>query len=431
MTNPTALNATMLDSPSGEEKRNELGAELRNAQTTTLTRAISASLLRVRLQSPFFATLAMHARFIESADITTAATDGRDIFYNADFLASLPPQHLDGLLMHEVLHAALGHVTRRSGRDPRKWNVAADIVVNGLIDEQGLELPDSAIRNYELQHYSVEEVYSLLPEDDDSEVDNDLLDPSPNDGGAEGQSDDSDGNGQPRRSRSGGIREATRNAIDKHWQQASSQAAAVARSTNNGSLPAGIERAFNLRDIPVLDWRAVLWRFLTATATDFASFDRRHVHSGLYLETLEDQNLNIAVCIDTSGSLDEALISVLTTEVEGILHAYPGLRCMLFYADAALYGPWELGNDDDIPTPQGGGGTDFIPFFNAINGVDNQGNPSAVAVSDQPSVCIYLTDGYGTFPNDEPRIPTLWVVTPGGLADDQFPFGEVVRLIEE
>ena len=29
-----------------------------------------------------------------------------------------------------------------------------------------------------------------------------------------------------------------------------------------------------------------------------------------------------------------------------------------------------------------------------------------------------------------PRLPTLWVVPPGGLEDEGFPFGEVLRLEE-
>ena len=28
-------------------------------------------------------------------------------------------------------------------------------------------------------------------------------------------------------------------------------------------------------------------------------------------------------------------------------------------------------------------------------------------------VCIYLTDGYGYFPEKEPDLPVLWVVIPG------------------
>ena len=57
------------------------------------------------------------------------------------------------------------------------------------------------------------------------------------------------------------------------------------------------------------------------------------------------------------------------------------------------------------------------PFFAAVAELDlDQG------------VCVYLTDGYGDFPDDEPALPMLWVVTPGGLDDDRFPFGKVVRM---
>jgi hypothetical protein len=45
------------------------------------------------------------------------------------------------------------------------------------------------------------------------------------------------------------------------------------------------------------------------------------------------------------------------------------------------------------------------------------------------AVCIYLTDGYGSFPDRLPELPVLWVVTPGGLDLSQFPFGEAVCLL--
>jgi predicted metal-dependent peptidase len=43
-------------------------------------------------------------------------------------------------------------------------------------------------------------------------------------------------------------------------------------------------------------------------------------------------------------------------------------------------------------------------------------------------VIVYLTDGFGDFPLEPPKLPVLWVVTPGGLAPEGFPFGEVVSL---
>ena len=61
--------------------------------------------------------MALFAKFIPTQSISTAATDGKDIFYNADFLQSLPTPQQDGLILHEVLHAALLHVLRRGLRD--------------------------------------------------------------------------------------------------------------------------------------------------------------------------------------------------------------------------------------------------------------------------------------------------------------------------
>ena len=44
-------------------------------------------------------------------------------------------------------------------------------------------------------------------------------------------------------------------------------------------------------------------------------------------------------------------------------------------------------------------------------------------------MAIYLTDGFGTFPNPAPPLDTLWVVTVGGLDLEKFPFGETVRMV--
>lgn len=389
-----------------------------------LDRRISASLFRLRKRSPFLATLALFAHYRPSLELPTAATDGRDVFYNPHFMAALSDEHFDGVLLHEVLHAALLHVTRRSHRDPERWNIAADIVVNGILLQNGFGLPEGHLRNTELEHRAVEEVYALLPKPQEPVV-LDLLEAPPNDAKSEGV-EAKEGQGQPKdkgklprgkkRLGSDALSEAEKAAIEKHWKKAIQQAQAVARSQGKGSLPVGLERAFGLSGPAELDWKTLLWRFLVRTPTDFAGYDRRHVGRGWYLETLEGETLMVYIAVDTSGSVDDVLIRRFLGEVQGILGAYPHLTAQLFYADAALYGPYALQPGDEIPPPQGGGGTDFRPFFDRI-GRQPEG------------VCVYLTDGYGDFPPEAPQLPTLWVVAPGGLASDAFPFGEVARLL--
>lgn len=383
-------------------------------------RRFSASLLRMRMKSPFFATLALFARLRPSLEIPTAATDGRDVFYNPHFMASLSDPHFDGVLLHEVLHAALLHVPRRKGRDPQGWNVAADIVINGMVLKNGFELPDGALIDHSLEPYSAEEVYELLPRQTQQYtlIMVDLMDGPPSD--AEDSKGGAGKDKKGKKSKPGSddsMGAAEQAAMEAHWKKAVQQATAVARGAGKGNLPLGVERAFDLSGQAQIDWRTVLWRFLVRTPTDFQEYDRRQVGRGLYIETLQGETLRVYICIDTSGSVDDGLVKSLLAEVQAIARAYPGLEGVLFYADAALYGPHSL---EEPATPQGGGGTDFRPFFEHIH------------THHEPylgGVCIYLTDGFGDFPAETPELPTLWVVSPGGLDSASFPFGEVVRLV--
>ena len=374
---------------------------------------ISASLLRLRMRSPFFATLALFARFIPTQRIDTAATDGKDILFNPDYLLSLPTRQQDGLLLHEVLHAALLHVLRRGVRDKEVWNIAADIVVNGIIYQQGyFDLPSGGIRDEKLEHLSVEEIYELLPQQQCQYClgDLDLLDAPPGDSRGERLSP----------TQFDSLCETKKAELESHWRNAMQQATVIARTTSQGTLPAGMERELSALDTAQLDWRSYLWRYLVKTPTDYTEFDRRFIGRGLYLETLQGESVKVYVAVDTSGSIDEQLLKMFLSEVRGILNSYPHLECELYYADAEVYGAYELNPDSTIPEPQGGGGTSFIPFFHKIN--DSWDGMTT-------TVCVYLTDGYGTFPDTAPELPVLWVVTPGGLDLSQFPFGETVRLL--
>jgi predicted metal-dependent peptidase len=379
-----------------------------------LSARLSRSMLRLRQASPFFATLAMHARFVESADIPTAATDGRDVFYNPSFLGGLSDPHLDGVMLHEVLHAALAHVVRRGRRDPRLWNIAADVVVNGLVIGNGFDLPDGHVRDMTREGLSVEEVYTALENEPDDETDgpdyDDLME-LPGDG--EAPEGDRDGDGRNASS----LRAQRARAMERHWDRIARQAATAQRASGRGDVPLGAARAFGLEVPATVDWRAVLWQFVSRARSDFATFDRRFAYRGLYLETLENEDLEVDVCVDTSGSIDEPALAVFGAELDAILRAYPGVRCRLWYADAEAYGPWDLEGGDELPPPIGGGGTDFGPFFTAV-----------AETTGSEGVCVYLTDGYGAFPATEPTRPTLWVVTPGGAPDTAFTFGEVIRL---
>jgi predicted metal-dependent peptidase len=359
-------------------------------------RLVSGSRLRLRGKSAFFATLLLHAEIVPSREVPFAATDGERVYVNPENASQLSPDTFDGLLLHEVLHAALSHLPRRGPREKAKWNRAANLIVNGMVAQAGLPLAEGSKRDEHLEQLSVEEVYvSLEDEGEGDENENDLLDGPPSDA-------------PPKGKRPG-------DEAKRQWDQALAQARSVEAMMGKGTDPLGLHRELRRLETARLDWRSQLWRFLARTPVDFGGFDRRFVGRGLYLEALDDESLSALVAVDTSGSVDDEAVRALIAEVQGVLGAYPHVKATLYYADTEAYGPYELRPGDDIPTPQGGGGTDFKPVFEK-------------AEAAEPDVIIYLTDGYGDFPANAPRAPTLWVVPPGGLEDSGFPFGDVLRL---
>ena len=369
-----------------------------------IARRLEATKLRVRRRSPFFATLMLFANYYEDKHIPTAATDGKAIYYNPIYLESLSKASLDGLMLHELLHIALLHLPRRQERELLLWNVACDIVINGMLaQENWLELPKGALRDEALENLSAEEVYILLQERSIklSLPHGDLLILG-----------------------DGPMSEAERSELSAHWKHALAQAVAVQRSSKGqGDLPTGLKRLLGEVLEPQLDWRVVLWRFLSRTPVDYQGFDRRFIHEDLYLEHLEGESVEVLVCIDTSGSISDAQLGQFYSELQGIIRAYPNIYCQLYFADAGLYGPYKIDSGTMPPKPEGGGGTSFKPFFTAVQAKHQD------ATLGESILCVYLTDGYGDFPQEAPQLPVLWVVTLGGADSKSFPFGEVARLI--
>jgi predicted metal-dependent peptidase len=245
----------------------------------------------------------------------------------------------------------------------------------------------------------------------------DLLDP----GSGEPNKDGNDGKTAEERSDKGhdANKDEKAKQIEADWRNALEQAQAMVKTKQWGKMPGGMAREIGTIEEGKIDWRAYLWRYLTQTPTDFGSYDRRFVYQRAYYETISGESVRVKVAVDTSGSIEMTAVTAFLGEVKSILHAYPHLKCDLCFADTQIYGPYALTKDSELPAPEGGGGTDFRPFFEHI---DQHTTPY------EAQVAIYLTDGWGEFPSEAPTLPVLWVVLPGGRDLNQFPFGETVRL---
>jgi predicted metal-dependent peptidase len=187
-----------------------------------------------------------------------------------------------GLMAHEVLHAALLHMPRCGTREPLLWNIAADIVVNGIILAQaGFELPAGHLRDKELEQLSVEEIYHLLQGRRKQYISFTTADLLWSHGpGRDGYA-----------------------GLEEYWRQALQRAKTLAETMGHGTQPAGLERELTQMSAAQLDWRAYLWRFMVRTPNDFQGYDRRFIGQRLYLETLEGESVRVYVAFDTSGSI--------------------------------------------------------------------------------------------------------------------------------
>tara|TARA_Y100000591_G_C21851328_1_gene711878 strand:+ start:4320 stop:5561 length:1242 start_codon:yes stop_codon:yes gene_type:complete len=405
---------------------------------------IQKCILQVRRQCSFFGSLMLFAEIEISKQIPTAATDGRKIFFNEEFLKSLSSPEQNALMLHEVLHMALLHVIRRQNRDPFIWNIAADIVVNDLIKRNtSFPLPKGAIVDNRFQDKSVEYIYEALLKSDDYKGYKlpivDILIPSEIDNGdgedksSKTKDKNSDGESEPKLNKDINISKSLSgeeiDEIEAFWKdkmEILKNTPEHQLSKTQGNLPAGIGQEISTILEPEVDWRHALWKYVGKTPADFDELDRRFIYKGLYLESLLTEAVEVSVCIDTSGSVSDELLKQFAGELKGILRSYPNVKCSLFFADTNLAGPYEIDRIEQMPKAIGRGGTSFVPFFDYLKKHGEENN-----LLGNNKLSIYFTDGYGDFPQQEPDNPTMWLVCKDGLETNGFPFGEVVRISTE
>lgn len=353
---------------------------------------------------PFFGTLALRLKMIADEKIETAGCDGVTLRYNPKFVDDLPLTKVQGLIAHEVMHPAFLHHTRRGNRDKDKWNEACDYSINGILTDAGFDLPSGKFNNKQYQNMTAEHIYTLLP---DRPKDNKN---GPNNGngggGGQGGANDPGGDGgvdDSPNSQNGGGSQSQQNHEEAEWKVALAQAAHAAKQ--RGNLPGGIERLMEELLEAQLPWKDILRRFMTEKCNDDFSWrkgNRRFIAQGLYLpsRTSDDAMGEIVVVIDTSGSIGQKELNEFGNEIKGIVDDLKPTKTRVIYCDAAVAHVDEFGRDDPLEFAiHGGGGTDFRPPFKWLD--EQQITPRCL---------VYLTDGYGPFPEREAEFPTMWVI---------------------
>ena len=146
-----------------------------DAKTLAIVKRLQNARLSLLQKHPFYALLLMYMKFSIDLTCETAYTDGNRIAFNPAFMENLSDSELEFVLMHEVLHTALGHPFRhQQDYDQQAFDIACDIVVNSnILYSCGMDRRKITLREYgESMHiapdgregyeYTVEQVYELV-----------------------------------------------------------------------------------------------------------------------------------------------------------------------------------------------------------------------------------------------------------------------------
>ena len=378
------------------------------------------------LKAPFFGNMATRMRLVDASDwCPTAATNGRDFYYNKDFISKLSVKKLEFLFGHEILHCVLDHFGRLGSRSPQLANIAQDFAVNQiLVDERiGEKITEVKIcYDSKYRGKAWEEIYDELyeqaekiPMEDLLKQLGDVLDEHIKEGSGQGEGNgDKDGKGgRP------SISKEDLEKIRDEVKQAMIQSAAAAGA---GKVPAGIQRLIKDMTEPKMNWRQLVRQEIQSIVRSDYSFarpSRKGWQSGAILPGMvPETTIDVAISMDMSGSIGDEDARTFLSEIKGILDQYEDFKINLWCFDTEIYNHREISQDNSNDLleyePQGGGGTMFEANWEFMK---EQGI--------QPKKFIMFTDGYpcGSW-GDEDYCDTLFIVK--GNTSAEAPFGQTV-----
>ncbi len=405
---------------------------------------------------PGLAGLALWCRFADTDEDAIAFTDGSTIYAGAGY-EKFDEKERRFICLHEILHVALCHPQRfaelekrdAASFNPKLLNIAADAIINESLENlTGLKTPtdawtlsrvwqclekaedeaDPAAVKNRSSHYSFsaaaqarkianltraefvlvnrwscEELYYFLKSNCQTQMQFYALLADFN------ERDALSGDLRPEtcKSRNIQVKEPDTNDEKRNWQQR--------LSLLRGSLPELFERL--ARELPRVEtpWEQIFrsivqTAFQEATHKNHSRPNRRwlalerdyFVQAGVNLpftpDTIKKRGTRLAVALDTSGSIDEALLSRFLAEIAAMC-ALNQRNLVLLIGDAAVHTiveiDWtEVSRELFQIKYTGGGGTDFRPLIQAANEYE-------------PDALVYLTDLYGET-GEEPDFPVIW-----------------------
>ena len=419
---------------------------------------------------PFFAPAMAGMPLVLDRTIPTACTDGRVIRFNPDFTATLNDYELVGLLIHEVCHPLFGHLVRFASADRRMANRACDYEINNLLTEYSntasrpIVLPkDGCVDLERFKTKAAEAIYKILQAEELPPPPPPPPPPKPPEGDEGGGESEGDGDGKggeecegtkPDDSKDGESKDGSGTKPDKPEGGSGGQPLPEPVSPGEFEIPKGtpeeiaeqedkwreilstsihasklrgdapgefLEKLQQLQKSP-LNMKDILQKYADEFCMDEGSTkpDKRFLaNHDMCVAGMEDERIGSLVFVnDTSGSMPARVAEVCCSVIQNAVNTLNADRLIHMDVDSRVakvreYAPYQ---PVDIEI-HGRGGTDFRPAFDWVE--DNR-----VA----PRVLVYMTDGWGTFPESPPSMPVLWLTWGKGAAE--YPFGDVIDLYQ-
>ena len=347
--------------------------------------------LMAKPDTTFFTTIVFSLKLIWDRCIPTAATDGSSIRMNPDFFMSLLPDERIFLIVHEAMHVALLHMLRLADREHRKWNIACDHYINLMLIERGFRMPQNGLADSKYKGLSSDEIYALLP--DPPPDDSFTLDLEPN--------------------------VAPVDSITQDIQDILIRAAMQSKMHGDapGSIPGDIEIFLNKLLNPKLPWQRILQKYIQNLSKHDYSWRKpnRRFFPNHYLPSMFSEKLmDIAIAIDSSGSVSDDDFKVFVSETHGILKMMKPDKITLIQFDRAIKSVDNIGSIRDLMNVKfiGRGGTRIEPVMEW-------------AKENQPKLLLVFTDGEFNFYNTGYKTNTVFLIHNNPRFES--PYGKVIN----
>ena len=354
-----------------------------------------ASKLKIKLglidDLAFFGAISYRLPIVEGKNFPVAATDGKCIYINPEVIGNYSLAGWLGILLHEIQHVSLFHMTRRGNKNPFLWNIAGDYVINLFIKDleskDRIELPKDALLDEKYRGMSTEQVYDKLLEDVPPQLKDiienpgkytpeeikDKLGPLANDC-IYSEAEDKDGN-------------TSKMEDEIRTMLVEAKTSTELSGKKAGKMPSELERYLDKLYKPALPWKSILQNYLTEITREGFNFlrpNRRYMTHKVYLPERKSVNLaKVDLVIDTSGSINNELFLRFMSEVNHLLSKFRPKEIALSQFDHKHRGTDILTPHSDLKKVEfkGGGGTCIKETLEVLNKTSTS------------KVIIILTDG--------------------------------------